>query len=57
MAEASARGASLFWRIFGGAAKVRYVWSALYGDALVLRAARAYEGVRPIPRPDVSKLA
>jgi len=29
----------------------------MFGDALVLRAARAYEGVRPIPRPDVSKLA
>jgi len=29
----------------------------MFGDALVLRAARAYECVRPIPRPDVSKLA
>jgi aspartyl-tRNA(Asn)/glutamyl-tRNA(Gln) amidotransferase subunit A len=24
----------------------------MFGDALVLRAARAYESVRPIPRPD-----
>ena len=29
----------------------------MFGDALVLRAARAYEGVRPIPRPDLSRLA
>ena len=29
----------------------------MFGDALVLRAARAYETLRPIPRPDLSKLA
>jgi aspartyl-tRNA(Asn)/glutamyl-tRNA(Gln) amidotransferase subunit A len=29
----------------------------MFGDALVLRAARAYEAVRPIPRPDLSRLA
>ena len=29
----------------------------MFGDALVLRAARAYESRRPIPRPDLSKLA
>ena len=29
----------------------------MFGDALVLRAARAYESVRPIPRPDTSALA
>jgi aspartyl-tRNA(Asn)/glutamyl-tRNA(Gln) amidotransferase subunit A len=29
----------------------------MFGDALVLRAARAYESVRPIPRPDLSRLA
>ena len=28
----------------------------MFGDALVLRAARAYESVRPIARPDLSKL-
>ena len=28
----------------------------MFGDALVLRAARAYESVRPIPRPDLAKL-
>jgi aspartyl-tRNA(Asn)/glutamyl-tRNA(Gln) amidotransferase subunit A len=28
----------------------------MFGDALVLRAARAYESVRPIPRPDVAAL-
>ena len=28
----------------------------MFGDALVLRAARAYETVRPIARPDLSKL-
>jgi aspartyl-tRNA(Asn)/glutamyl-tRNA(Gln) amidotransferase subunit A len=28
----------------------------MFGDALVLRAARAYESVRPIPRPDLNKL-
>jgi aspartyl-tRNA(Asn)/glutamyl-tRNA(Gln) amidotransferase subunit A len=28
----------------------------MFGDALVLRAARAYETVRPIPRPDLSRL-
>ena len=28
----------------------------MFGDALVLRAARAYESVRPIPRPDLSAL-
>ena len=28
----------------------------MFGDALVLRAARAYEGVRPIARPDLSAL-
>ncbi|HEX4233045.1 MAG TPA: amidase [Caldimonas sp.] len=28
----------------------------MFGDALVLRAARAYENVRPIPRPDVAAL-
>ncbi|HUP09229.1 MAG TPA: amidase [Caldimonas sp.] len=28
----------------------------MFGDALVLRAARAYESVRPIPRPDISVL-
>ncbi len=29
----------------------------MFGDALVLRAARAFESVRPIPRPDLSRLA
>jgi aspartyl-tRNA(Asn)/glutamyl-tRNA(Gln) amidotransferase subunit A len=29
----------------------------MFGDALVLRAARAYETVRPIARPDLSRLA
>ncbi len=29
----------------------------MFGDARVLRAARAYETVRPIPRPDLSRLA
>jgi len=28
----------------------------MFRDALVLRAARAYEGVRPIARPDLSAL-
>jgi aspartyl-tRNA(Asn)/glutamyl-tRNA(Gln) amidotransferase subunit A len=28
----------------------------MFGDALVLRAARAYESVRPIPRPDLARL-
>ena len=28
----------------------------MFGDALVLRAARAYENVRPIPRPDLATL-
>ena len=28
----------------------------MFGDALVLRAARAYESVRPIPRPDLAQL-
>jgi len=28
----------------------------MFGDALVLRAARAYESVRPIPRPDLHRL-
>jgi len=28
----------------------------MFGDALVLRAARAYESVRPIPRPNVAAL-
>jgi len=28
----------------------------MFGDALVLRAARAYESVRPIPRPELSRL-
>ncbi len=28
----------------------------MFGDALVLRAARAYETVRPIPRPDLARL-
>jgi aspartyl-tRNA(Asn)/glutamyl-tRNA(Gln) amidotransferase subunit A len=28
----------------------------MFGEALVLRAARAYESVRPIPRPDLSAL-
>jgi aspartyl-tRNA(Asn)/glutamyl-tRNA(Gln) amidotransferase subunit A len=28
----------------------------MFGDALVLRAARAYESVRPIPRPDMGRL-
>jgi aspartyl-tRNA(Asn)/glutamyl-tRNA(Gln) amidotransferase subunit A len=28
----------------------------MFGDALVLRAARAYESARPIPRPDVAAL-
>ena len=28
----------------------------MFGDALVLRAARAYESVRPIARPDLSRL-
>jgi aspartyl-tRNA(Asn)/glutamyl-tRNA(Gln) amidotransferase subunit A len=28
----------------------------MFGDALVLRAARAYESVRPIPRPDLGRL-
>ena len=28
----------------------------MFADALVLRAARAYEGVRPIPRPNVAAL-
>jgi aspartyl-tRNA(Asn)/glutamyl-tRNA(Gln) amidotransferase subunit A len=28
----------------------------MFGDALVLRAARAYEGVRPIARPDLAAL-
>jgi hypothetical protein len=30
---------------------------AKYADALVLRAARAYESVRPLAMPDVSRLA
>ena len=29
----------------------------MFGDALVLRAARAYETLRPIPRPDLTRLA
>jgi aspartyl-tRNA(Asn)/glutamyl-tRNA(Gln) amidotransferase subunit A len=29
----------------------------MFGDGQVLRAARAYEGVRAIPRPDVAKIA
>ena len=29
----------------------------MFGDALVLRAARAFESVRPIPRPDLERLA
>jgi aspartyl-tRNA(Asn)/glutamyl-tRNA(Gln) amidotransferase subunit A len=29
----------------------------MFGDALVLRAARAFESVHPIPRPDVGRLA
>jgi len=29
----------------------------MFGDALVLRAARAYESVRPIPRPDLAALS
>ena len=29
----------------------------MFGDALVLRAARAYESVRPIPRPDLTRVA
>ena len=28
----------------------------MFGDALLLRAARAYETVRPIARPDLSRL-
>ena len=28
----------------------------MFGDAMVLRAARAYESVRPIPRPDLARL-
>ncbi len=28
----------------------------MFGDALVLRAARAYESVQPIPRPDLNRL-
>ena len=28
----------------------------MFGDALVLRAARAYESVRPIARPDIAAL-
>jgi len=28
----------------------------MFGDALVLRAARAYESVRPIPRPALERL-
>jgi aspartyl-tRNA(Asn)/glutamyl-tRNA(Gln) amidotransferase subunit A len=28
----------------------------MFGDALVLRAARAYEAMHPIPRPDVQAL-
>jgi aspartyl-tRNA(Asn)/glutamyl-tRNA(Gln) amidotransferase subunit A len=28
----------------------------MFGDALVLRAARAYENVRPVPRPDIAAL-
>jgi aspartyl-tRNA(Asn)/glutamyl-tRNA(Gln) amidotransferase subunit A len=28
----------------------------MFGDALVLRGARAYESARPIARPDLAKL-
>ncbi len=34
-----------------------HIVGARYADALVLRAARAYESVRPIAMPDLSKLA
>jgi hypothetical protein len=28
----------------------------MFGDAIVLRAARAYENARPIPRPNLDRL-